>query len=103
LWWLSHRLYLLARQFVADDFWRKNINANCHNKVLLDSSVFASGNAFPIRDDLQATFSWAITGALDIGGYARLRGAAQSEAHATSNRKHRDLCVCALELSVRSL
>ena len=63
--------------FVTADEWRKNINSQCHNKVLLDSSVYSMGNAYPVRDDLQAPMSWAITRALSAGAYAPIRAAAQ--------------------------
>ena len=65
--------------FVTVDEWRKRINDHCHRLVLLDSSVYSIANAYPVRDDLQAPMSWAITRALSAGAYEPLRRAAQSE------------------------
>lgn len=40
--------------------------------------IYSVGNSYPVRDDLQAPFSWAITKALSAGAYDPLRSAAQA-------------------------
>ena len=65
--------------FVTADEWRKAQNAQCHNKVKLESIVLSSGNAYPVRSDLQAPLSWAIAKSLVSGAYDPYRRAAQRD------------------------
>ena len=48
------------------------------SQVLLDSVVYTIGNAYPIRDELQAPVSWAITKALSAAAYEPYAAAARS-------------------------
>jgi len=45
--------------------------------VLIDSVVYTIGNAYPIRDDLQAPVSWAVTKALSAAAYEPYASAAR--------------------------
>jgi hypothetical protein len=63
--------------FVTDAAWRQNVNAHCQSKVKLDSIVYSMGLAMPVRDDLQAPMSWAITRALAAEKYTQFRNDAQ--------------------------
>lgn len=65
--------------FVTIDEWRKKMNSHCERLLLLDSAVYSIANGYPVRDDLQAPVSWAITRALSAGAYETIRREAQTD------------------------